>query len=62
MTTTAKKMRLGALETPGFTLAPAFFEPLPDDTLRLWNDGSEDPVDISTPNTPLNPLSPRRIW
>jgi prevent-host-death family protein len=34
-----KKKRLGVLETPGFVLAPAFFEPLPDDELRLWNEG-----------------------
>ena len=33
---TAKK-RLGALETEGFALTPAFFEPLPEDELRLWN-------------------------
>jgi|HubBroStandDraft_6_1064221.scaffolds.fasta_scaffold3353015_1 prevent-host-death family protein len=31
------KKRLGALETPGFALSDAFFEPLPDEELRLWN-------------------------
>ena len=37
---TAKK-RLGALETPGFTLTEAFFEPLPEEELRLWNGEGE---------------------
>lgn len=41
---TAKK-RLGALAssgsaTPGFTLAPEFFEPLTEEELRLWNEGA----------------------
>ncbi|MHB1675307.1 MAG: type II toxin-antitoxin system Phd/YefM family antitoxin [Acidobacteriaceae bacterium] len=31
------KKRLGALETPGFRLTEAFFEPLPEDELRFWN-------------------------
>ena len=31
------KKRLGAIETPGFALSDAFFEPLPDEELRLWN-------------------------
>jgi prevent-host-death family protein len=31
------KKRLGALETPGFVLSEQFFEPLPDEELRLWN-------------------------
>ena len=35
------KKRLGALETPGFVLSEQFFEPLPDDELRLWNGGGE---------------------
>jgi len=35
------KKRLGALETPGFVLTEQFFEPLPDEELRLWNGGSE---------------------
>ena len=35
------KKRLGALETPGFVLAAQFFEPLPDEELRLWNGDSE---------------------
>jgi prevent-host-death family protein len=36
-----KKKRLGALETPGFVLFEQFFEPLPEDELRLWNGGGE---------------------
>lgn len=32
-----RKKRLGALETAGFRLTEAFFEPLPEDDLRLWN-------------------------
>jgi prevent-host-death family protein len=35
------KKRLGALETPGFVLSEKFFEPLPEDELRLWEGGSE---------------------
>jgi prevent-host-death family protein len=35
------KKRLGALETPGFVLAEAFFEPLPEEELRLWNGDGE---------------------
>ena len=31
------KKRLGALETPGFVLTEAFFEPLPEEELKLWN-------------------------
>ncbi|MBV9181651.1 MAG: type II toxin-antitoxin system prevent-host-death family antitoxin [Acidobacteria bacterium] len=31
------KKRLGALLTPGFQLTDAFFEPLPEAELRLWN-------------------------
>ena len=30
-----KKKRLGARETPGFVLTDAFFEPLPDEELKL---------------------------
>ena len=37
----AKKKRLGALETPGFALTEQFFEPLPEEELRLWNGGAE---------------------
>jgi len=33
--------RLGARETPGFTLTDAFWEPLPDEELRLWNGEGE---------------------
>jgi prevent-host-death family protein len=36
-----KKKRLGALETPGFVLSEKFFEPLPENELRLWNGGGE---------------------
>lgn len=35
------KKRLGALETPGFVLTEAFFEPLPEEELRLWG-GEEE--------------------
>jgi prevent-host-death family protein len=35
------KKRLGALETSGFALTDAFFEPLPEDELKLW-DGEVD--------------------
>ena len=35
------KKRLGALETPGFVLSEKFFEPLPEDELRLWEGGGE---------------------
>ena len=31
------KKRLGALETPGFAVSEQFFEPLPEEELRLWN-------------------------
>ena len=36
-----KKKRLGALESPGFVLPAQFFDPLPEDELRLWNGGCE---------------------
>ncbi len=32
-----KKKRLGVRETPGFVLGDAFWEPLPEEELRLWN-------------------------
>jgi antitoxin (DNA-binding transcriptional repressor) of toxin-antitoxin stability system len=35
------KKRLGALATPGFVLSEEFFEPLPEDELRLWNEGDQ---------------------
>jgi prevent-host-death family protein len=35
------KKRLGALETPGFELTDAFYEPLPEEELRLWNGEGE---------------------
>lgn len=35
------KKRLGVLETPGFVLTDAFFEPLPEEELHLWNGGGE---------------------
>jgi antitoxin (DNA-binding transcriptional repressor) of toxin-antitoxin stability system len=37
----ARKKRLGALETPGFVLPEQFFEPLPEEELRLWNGEGE---------------------
>jgi prevent-host-death family protein len=36
----AKKL-LGALETPGFVLSEQFFEPLPEEELRLWDGSGE---------------------
>jgi antitoxin (DNA-binding transcriptional repressor) of toxin-antitoxin stability system len=35
------KKRLGALETPGFNLPDTFFDPLPEEELRLWNGEGE---------------------
>jgi prevent-host-death family protein len=35
------KKRLGALETPGFVLSDKFFEPLPEEELRLWSGDGE---------------------
>lgn len=35
------KKRLGALATPGFVLTDAFFEPLPEEELRLWSGEGE---------------------
>jgi antitoxin (DNA-binding transcriptional repressor) of toxin-antitoxin stability system len=37
----AKKRRLGALETPGFVLSREFFEPLPEEELRVWDGAGE---------------------
>lgn len=36
-----RKKRLGVIETPGFVLTDTFFEPLPEDELRLWNGEAE---------------------
>jgi prevent-host-death family protein len=36
-----RKKRLGALETPGFVLPDAFFEPLPEEELRHWSGEGE---------------------
>jgi hypothetical protein len=33
----AKRKRLGAMETQGFVLSEAFWEPLPEEELKLWN-------------------------
>jgi antitoxin (DNA-binding transcriptional repressor) of toxin-antitoxin stability system len=35
------KKRLGALETPGFVLSPAFFDALSEDELAMWDGGRE---------------------
>jgi len=35
------KKRLGAMYTPGFVLTEAFWEPLPEEELRLWEGGDE---------------------
>jgi antitoxin (DNA-binding transcriptional repressor) of toxin-antitoxin stability system len=32
-----KKSRFGFMETPGFELTDAFWEPLPEEELALWN-------------------------
>ena len=37
-----KHKRLGAMETPGFELGPGFWEPLPEQELRLWEEGDAD--------------------
>jgi prevent-host-death family protein len=36
-----KFQRLGLYETPGWELGEAFWEPLPDDELRMWNGQGE---------------------
>jgi len=36
-----KKSRLGALYDPNFKLTDAFWEPLPEEELRLWEGGGE---------------------
>lgn len=37
-----KKKRLGFMEIPGFELGDAFWEPLPEEELRVWNGEGED--------------------
>lgn len=36
-----RKKRLGAMETPGFVLTDAFFEPLPEEELKFWSGEGE---------------------
>ncbi len=36
-----KPKRLGVMETPGFVLGPGFWEPLPEEELRLWEGEGE---------------------
>lgn len=36
-----RKKRLGVRETPGFELGPGFWEPLPEEELRLWEGEGE---------------------
>jgi antitoxin (DNA-binding transcriptional repressor) of toxin-antitoxin stability system len=36
-----KTSRLGFMETPGFKLTDAFWEPLPEEELALWNGEGE---------------------
>lgn len=36
-----RPQRLGILETPGFKLPNDFFEPLPEEELRLWEGEAE---------------------
>lgn len=35
------KKRLGALEKPGFVMPEQFWDPLPEEELRLWSGSSE---------------------
>ena len=37
----ARKKRLGVMETPGFVLGDSFWEPLPEEELRLWEGEGE---------------------
>jgi antitoxin (DNA-binding transcriptional repressor) of toxin-antitoxin stability system len=37
-----KTSRLGFMETPGFELTEAFWEPLPEEELALWNGEGDD--------------------
>ncbi len=37
-----KYKRLGALEAPGFELGDAFWEPLPEEELKLWEGSGDD--------------------
>jgi prevent-host-death family protein len=36
-----RKKRLGVMETPGFALTQAFFDPLPEEEQRFWNGEDE---------------------
>ena len=36
-----RKKRLGAMEIPNFVLQDAFFEPLPEEDLKLWDGKGE---------------------
>ena len=35
------KKRLGVMETPGFEIPASFWEPLPEEELKLWNGEGE---------------------
>jgi prevent-host-death family protein len=35
------KKRLGAMETPGYEIPESFWEPLPEEELRLWESAEE---------------------
>lgn len=37
----SRPKRLGALKTPGFKIPKAFFDPLPEEELRLWEGEDE---------------------
>jgi prevent-host-death family protein len=37
-----KRQRLGFMEIPGFELGEAFWEPLPEEELRMWNGENYD--------------------
>ncbi len=45
-----KPQRLGAAYNPQFELTEAFWEPLPEDELQLWNEGdADDPLYTGLP-------------
>lgn len=54
------RKRLGALATPGFALTPAFFEPLPEEELRLWNGESDLPKANARARAGKSPVSTAR--
>lgn len=58
----AARRRLGALRTPGFRLTKAFFEPLPEEELRLWEgEPDEPPPSRRRPRGKAILKTPRRV-